>query len=165
MRLQLVRKFLDDANEEHCLPLPRVAFYPQKPRLVAMLPISEVLIIVVVKNPFVRIPKQIIFPSYKGHNLCLHIGNIQLLHDLALRRGKMHIENKLEVCICFVDFICIGSLSDVQLGVGNVFQTVTPAVEFDQIPQMLESRISIICAYAHDNVLEKLLIQAQCLVC
>jgi hypothetical protein len=51
MRFQLHGKFSDNTHEQHNLPLPCVAFDPQKPLRVALMPVSKVLVLFVAKNP------------------------------------------------------------------------------------------------------------------
>ena len=97
MHFQLGREFAGYANKQHCLSLPRIALYPQEPLRITVVPVSEVLVVLVIKNPLVRVGKQVIFPLLKGLNLCSHIRDTQLLHDLVLRLGNMHVDKESKV--------------------------------------------------------------------
>jgi hypothetical protein len=57
MRFQLGREFADYANKQHCLSLPYIALYLQKPLCITVVPVSEVLVVLVIKNLLVRVGK------------------------------------------------------------------------------------------------------------
>ena len=62
---QLGRKLSDDTNKKHRLSLACVALDPEKPLRIAVMPVGEVLVFLVVENPLVRVSKQAILPLLK----------------------------------------------------------------------------------------------------
>jgi hypothetical protein len=69
MRFQLGREFADYANKQHCFSFPRIALYPQKPLRITVVPVGEVLVVLVIKNPLVRVGERVIFPLLRSQSL------------------------------------------------------------------------------------------------
>src|SRR2546421_363922 len=64
MRFQLGCEFADYANKQYCLSLPRIALYPQKSLRISVVPVGEVLVALVIKNPLVRVGEQMLLMMY-----------------------------------------------------------------------------------------------------
>src|ERR1700733_15023740 len=62
---ELGRKLSDDTNKKHRLSLACISLNPEKPLRITVLPVGEVLVLLIVENPFVRVSEQVILPLLK----------------------------------------------------------------------------------------------------
>ena len=67
----------------------------------------------------------------------------------------MYVDKESEVGISLPDAKVAGGCLDGNLGFDHIVQASAPVVKFDQVPEMLEKRISVIYTDVLNNILKK----------